>query len=366
MGIFQPNDYVCNEWSERARSFCNDFSSSGNSPKFILGKNIYSESVVRHFAIDGFVDDFNNEGSNTEFKVISSDEIPKNALVLNAAGGRPLTARRKLDQLGIKNLDYFAFRAITGLPLVDIRFNEGFEADFKSNVCRYEWLYRLLGDDESKEIFKKLVGFRLTHNLAFLDGFQSREDWQYFEDFLELQVEGETFIDVGGYNGFTSLQFASRCPRYSGIHLFEPNPENYDICVSTLKHMPRVWCSSVGLAEVACEASFESAGSSSRVRNDGAIKIRVERLDELLEGVDPTFLKMDIEGGEAGALKGASETIKKYSPRMAISVYHSAGDFWRVPEQVLSVNPSYKILLRHYTESIYETVMFFLPDKRGV
>jgi FkbM family methyltransferase len=53
-----------------------------------------------------------------------------------------------------------------------------------------------------------------------------------------------------------------------------------------------------------------------------AQRLRLERVD---------FIKMDIEGAEQNALKGARVTISAYRPRMAICTYHTATDAEQVP-----------------------------------
>ena len=70
---------------------------------------------------------------------------------------------------------------------------------------------------------------------------------------------------------------------------------------------------------------------------------------------------MDIEGGELKALQGAKKLIAQFKPRLAISVYHRFSDFWVIPKEILSLSVDYKIYLRHYTEGVDETVMFFVP-----
>ncbi|NBV84437.1 FkbM family methyltransferase, partial [bacterium] len=75
------------------------------------------------------------------------------------------------------------------------------------------------------------------------------------------------------------------------------------------------------------------------------------------------FIKMDIEGGELSALRGAKKLITTHLPRLAICVYHRPDDFWAVPELILGWGCQYDLFLRHYTESIYETVMYFIPKK---
>lgn len=48
---------------------------------------------------------------------------------------------------------------------------------------------------------------------------------------------------------------------------------------------------------------------------------------------------------------------------MAICVYHDQRDFWRIPERVLSYVGDYDVHLRHYTEGVLETVMYFIPSE---
>lgn len=353
------------QWPAATLEFCEEFCHGSRKPRYIMGRNLYAESVARQITVDGFIDDYTSDTHYLGLPIVRAQEVPRNSLVLYVVGGRPLSARRRLDALGLRSLDYFAFSAASGLTLAPIRFNEGFQEDFAANRDKYEWIHGLLQDQESIRVFEKLVSFRLSLDLSHLDGFTHREDEQYFEDFLMLQPSGETFIDVGAYDGYTSLEFIRRCPGYTAVHAFEPDPHNFEICQAALGRLPRVQCYALGLAESAGELGFDVAGSSSHACTEGTMKIRVERLDSLLNGVTPTFLKMDIEGAEGAALKGAKETIARHIPRLAISVYHVAGDFWRIPEKVLSIHPGYKIVLRHYTESIYETVMFFLPTERN-
>jgi len=73
------------------------------------------------------------------------------------------------------------------------------------------------------------------------------------------------------------------------------------------------------------------------------------------------LIKLDIEGAEFEAITGAANHIHRHTPRIAVCVYHNQSDFWRIPERILELNDHYKIYLRHYSEGILETVMFFVP-----
>lgn len=70
------------------------------------------------------------------------------------------------------------------------------------------------------------------------------------------------------------------------------------------------------------------------------------------------FIKMDIEGAEQQALRGAEESIRRFKPDMAITVYHSLEDFWQIPQYLDSLNLGYVFYLRHFTIHAEETVLF--------
>jgi len=350
------------ERAAAAQRFCAEFLAAGPRPKYLLGRNVYAESVAKHVDLSGFVDDFTSEASYLGRPVVRSQDIPAGALVLNAAGGRPLSAKRRLDELGLENLDYFAFANYAGLPLVPVVFNEGFGEEFQANEAEYRWIEGRFYDELSCSLFRKLTSFRLKYDLELLRGFEAREHAQYFEDFLDLQPAGETFVDVGGYDGANSREFIRRCPGYRAVHVFEPEPQNYRKCVAALGSAAKVHCHPFGLSDARRTLRLTAQGSGSKIVEDGAVVIEVDRLDDVLQEA-PTLIKIDIEGEEAAAITGARRTIAAHHPRLAICVYHRAGDFWRIPRQVLAIRDDYDIYLRHYTESIYETVMFFMPRR---
>ncbi len=74
---------------------------------------------------------------------------------------------------------------------------------------------------------------------------------------------------------------------------------------------------------------------------------------------------MDLEGWELKALQGCREHILEDYPKLAISVYHSASDFWKVHQAIMAVRDDYSVYLRHYTEGWSETVMFFMPNMQS-
>jgi len=345
---------------KNAIAFCDEFL-HGSNPKYVFGRNECAASIAGVVEVNGFIDDFTSEIEFLGKPVIRVEDLPKNAMVVSAViGVRPITVQQRLINQGIRQLDYFSFRKYSGTQTIPVWFLDDSIQDFDIHRERYDWIYSLLQDDKSRLEFNKIIHFRLTNDLKYMEGFTDAQHRQYFEDFLVLRSKGEVFVDVGCFDGYTSLEFIKLCPNYAAVHVFEPEPGNMATVKEKLAGYPRIYFHPYGLSNVSQTLRFSAQGSSSRISDQGEIEIKVESLDDVLH--EPfTFLKMDIEGEEISALEGAKQAIIKHHPRLAISVYHKVDALWRIPQCVLSYRDDYKIFLRHYTESFTETVMFFVP-----
>ena len=88
------------------------------------------------------------------------------------------------------------------------------------------------------------------------------------------------------------------------------------------------------------------------------IKVPVVSLDEALKNKRVTFIKMDIEGSECEAIKGARNIIASCKPKLAICVYHKKGDLIRIPDTILDINSEYQFYMRHKGMGILDTVLY--------
>lgn len=333
---------------------------AGDTRRYVLGINAYSESVGRLVDVDGFIDDFTD---STEFlgkPILKTSAVPRDSLVLNASLIRPFTAQKGLDARGIAHIDYFAFFRESGLALKPVKFWPAFAADYRENRHKYDWVASLMADQQSADTLRKLLAFMLDYDLEQMKGFQFAPLDQYFDPIISFG-DNESFVDIGGYDGETSKIFTRHCPDYRAIHIFEPDAANYSAILANIGGMRDAHAYNVGLYDEKTTLRFDNRATSfSRLSTSGETIVQVDRLDNFqLEAV--SYLKMDIEGAELNAIDGAAETIRRFLPRLAISVYHRAQDFWTIPERILTLHPGYKVYLRHYTEGTDETVMYFLP-----
>ena len=181
---------------------------------------------------------------------------------------------------------------------------------------------------------------------------------------------GDVVIDAGGCYGDTALYFAHEVGETGKVITFEFMPENLVIFEVNMSINPELskrvrlvkspmWSNSGELLFV------EGKGPGTRVTSNASDPdaTRVETLsiddmvnNEKLDRVD--FVKMDIEGAELESLKGAENTIRKFRPKLAISVYHQLSDFWTIPEYIDRLGLGYQFALRHYTIHAEETVVF--------
>ena len=184
--------------------------------------------------------------------------------------------------------------------------------------------------------------------------------WQYF-DYL-CPEEDEVFIDGGAYDGASSGDFVKWTNgKYKAIYAFEANPYCIDKCRNFYSdnNIQNVEFIRKGLWNKKARMGFAGDFSqASRLSENGNEIVDLDTIDNVLNGRKASFIKMDIEGAEYRALLGAKETIKKYRPKMALSVYHKPQDIIEIPTLLLEYHEDYKFALRQYSSIGDETVLY--------
>jgi len=221
-----------------------------------------------------------------------------------------------------------------------------------------------LDDEKSRRVFSNLIHYRMSKDRRYLKGIMDDKD-QYFPQGIVHLSEREVFVDCGAFKGDTIKEFVKRVNgHYKKIIAFEPDEQNFAaLCkinrggVDVLPIQAGVW-SNDGVLR------FDSEGTSeSRVNETGNSEISVMRIDSVPECRDATFIKMDIEGAEREALKGAESVIRQNRPKLAICLYHQPEDFFEIPEYILSLDLHYRLYVRHHHYNRDETLLYAIPDK---
>ncbi|MDR0932052.1 MAG: FkbM family methyltransferase [Victivallales bacterium] len=172
------------------------------------------------------------------------------------------------------------------------------------------------------------------------------------------------FIDCGAFTGDTIGELVKEM-EFESIAAFEPDPETFKLLRDFLavKKIPgKILTIQAGVGESNQILSFSSAQDGSAF-GSGELNIPVFSLDSLFFAYRVDFIKMDIEGSESAALKGAAELIKRENPVLAISVYHKPEDLWELPLLIKKLYPASHLFLRTPRGSYHDTVCYAVPDR---
>ncbi len=294
-------------------------------------------------------------------EVLKIEDVPLDAIILWTATGSPLEVKRRLDEMGFKNISYQALCKYSSLDLLDPPFINDFKEDFLNNYMQYKKTYKLLADKKSQDIFTKVINFKISGDYSFMEGFTNDHSGQYFDKTIVPQIKNVRFVDGGGYVGDTAEEVIKNYPDFSKIWLIEPMEENIRIAKRELSEYKNIQFLTCGVSNKKETLYFNEEKSFSTIYGKGTQSVEVDTIDNIInEEVD--FIKLDIEGAEQDAILGASQTILNSHPVLAICIYHKAEDWYKVPEKVLNIRSDYKVYLRHYMEGIFESVMYFIPS----
>jgi FkbM family methyltransferase len=188
--------------------------------------------------------------------------------------------------------------------------------------------------------------------------------------------EGDVVVDAGGCWGDTALYFAFKAGSRGKVYSFEFLPGNLKVydrnlalnpeLASRIEVLPHpVWSSRDVELYISANGPGTFVGTTRRTEGDEVV--RTMTIDQLLQRPDldrVDFIKMDIEGAELSALQGAEQVLRKFQPRLAITVYHRLSDFWEIPQYIDGLGLGYRFYLRHFTTHAEETVLFATCEGR--
>lgn len=328
--------------------------------RFVFGTGAIARALAEAIGAGGFLDD-HRVGEVVDGRPVLAPEQAQDLLVANGVIlGRPRATSERIMRAGATPIDYLSFLGHGSPGIMFPVIGEGFEDEFTANRAEYEAIFERFADDESKETFAAIVNMRLHRDIDFMSAYSDRQHEQYFEPFLGLAAVGESFADVGSFDGATSRTFALRFPGYRHIHSLEPSPALASDVRRNLSSLRDVTVHEVGAGSQDGVLGFSPGGSASRIVEGGPDQVHIRRLDGLLEPA-PTFIKMDIEGHEVPAIWGAAALIAQHRPVLAICCYHRIDDLRMIVRTVDDICGSYDLYLRHYTEGLTESVYFFIP-----
>ncbi|AMB47768.1 FkbM family methyltransferase [Methylobacterium sp. AMS5] len=187
---------------------------------------------------------------------------------------------------------------------------------------------------------------------------------QYFFDRGGVRVQpevGDHVVDAGACFGDTAIDFAETVGETGHVYSFDPLEAHLRIVHHNIRQndLSNLTVFQHGLSDHNLEALPVQGLCDPGFADEDVMPVR--RLDDIVAtGTIPRvdFIKMDIEGYELPALRGAEATLRTFRPKLAISVYHRWGDYFEIPDYIASLNLGYRFFLQNYTVGEGETVLY--------
>lgn len=261
------------------------------------------------------------------------------------------------------------------LPLVDWHDPDHTDA---TDHAAFDALAARLEDDISRDLLRTLRAFRTSPDGEhYLPNDYQR---QYFPADVPLldRIDSLRFVDCGAYTGDTldSLMTysASAGLPVDSVCLFEPDATHLPALTQRVADLPEPGPRAVVVPAGAWSENGQlrlvSNGTSSAIVDARAPDtatalqtIQTVKLDDVVFGLRPNYVKMDIEGAEHEALKGAAHLLRRYRPVLAICLYHRPSDLWTLPSLVDELAPGYAFYLRSHGDVGLETVLYAVPQR---
>lgn len=177
---------------------------------------------------------------------------------------------------------------------------------------------------------------------------------------------GDVVIDAGANMGVFSLYAARQCRPHGHVYAFEPITQTrtmLDYNVHQNDTTEQVSIVPLALGAQTGERTFvvnaRHLGSSSGVLNAAGEKhvVRQTSLDVFVQTraiQKVSFIKADIEGMERELLDGATETIGRCKPKIALCTYHHADDPQELEKRIKDIVPEYVVV--HSEKKLYAHV----------
>ncbi|MDR1810405.1 MAG: FkbM family methyltransferase [Prevotella sp.] len=179
---------------------------------------------------------------------------------------------------------------------------------------------------------------------------------KHLPESVKKYIAGKVFLDLGAYVGDTALMLSKRYnPKQ--IYAFEPVGINIALLKKTIAKnsanniilvQKGIGSEKASLDILINENNLASCTINKSLNNTYSKKETVEitTIDsECTPEITVGLIKMDIEGLEYAAITGGLETIKRDRPVLLVSIYHTAKDFFEIPELLKQAVPSYTFSL---------------------
>lgn len=198
-----------------------------------------------------------------------------------------------------------------------------------------------------------------THFIEYLNSFGEYQP-KPKNELEKIVKDWSCVIDIGSHVGTWAVWFAKRA---KVVHCFEPINTNFDCLVKNLENFencyvyPYAVSNTSEMIKMYKPVKLSNTGTYSPNPMEGweEINVRSIRIDDL--NLTPTVIKLDIQGGELEALRGAENTIRIYRPVICCEESTDKKDNVRDIEKFMDAI-GYRKVFKHKEDAIYTDLYY--------
>lgn len=137
----------------------------------------------------------------------------------------------------------------------------------------------------------------------------------------KLVEKGDVVFECGAHHGFSAIMLSNWVGCEGRVIAFEPNPDNINIINRnmSINHINNVDVKHCAIGEAEGKITL-TRNSCAEVNSDNnGVEVDVVPIDKYIE-LQPTLLKIDVEGFEVQVLRGARKILET-RPKIAIEIH---------------------------------------------
>ncbi len=326
--------------------------------------------------VDFFIDDFSQEKEYQKLPIKRTDELKKDTQIFISILQHSQKIYTQMKSEGFTHVFNFS-DSVLHMPSIlqkTAQTNYLWLVEDTPRMIHEEKLLEvknLLYDEKSRRLLQQMMQLRKTLDVKY---YIQPEGTEYFPKDVPIlkNLEHINFIDCGAYTGDTIEELVKQTNNINSTLSFEPDAHNLSKLQKQLEKLKKqspisdffIYPAGVYSSNSVLKFANNGIDSSASFDSSSDTEVPVVTLDTVILNSSPDFIKMDIEGAEKEALMGATKTIQKYKPNLAICLYHRPEDLWELPLLIKQIEPSYDMYIRVHEDMCLSTVLYCISKER--
>lgn len=147
------------------------------------------------------------------------------------------------------------------------------------------------------------------------------------QSFVDRIQSGDTVLDIGSHAGYYTALSSRLVGPHGKVVAFEPDGQNAKflhthIRINRLRNVTAI-DKAVGKTSGTVHFTSGTGSGTGHICEAGGKEVSICTVDEVVAGMglQPTHMKIDVEGAELDVLEGARETLRQWQPVLYLSTH---------------------------------------------